>query len=198
MLGLMQQQPMMISSLLTHAARHHSTAEIVSKTTEGPIHRYTYPAAEARARRLVRVLQRLGVREQDRVGTLAWNGFRHFEIYYATSGMSAIVHTINPRLHPDDITYIINHAGDQVIFADTSFVTLLTQIAPAITTTVRAVVLMTDAANMPDLALPAGMLLHCYEDLMTAADDDYTWTAFDENTAAGLCYTSGTTGRPKG
>ena len=198
MLGLMQDHPMMISSLLVHAARHHAGGEVVSKTTEGAIHRYSYRDAEARARRLARVLQRLGVAAQDRVGTLAWNGYRHFEIYYATSGMGAIVHTINPRLHPDDITYIINHAGDQVIFADTSFVPLLAQIAPAIQGNVRTVVLMTDAANMPDLALPASMALHCYEDLMAAADEDFTWPVFEENTAAALCYTSGTTGRPKG
>ena len=198
MLGLMQQQPLMISALLTHAARHHPNGEIVSKTTEGAIHRYTYPDAERRARRLVRVLQNLGVGATERVGTLAWNGFRHFEIYYATSGMGAVCHTINPRLHPDDIAYIINHAGDRVLFADTSFVALLAQVAPAIKDHVRAVVLMTDAANMPDLALPAGMALHCYEDLMDAADEDYVWPVFDENIAASLCYTSGTTGRPKG
>jgi len=198
MLGLMQQQPLMISGLLTHAARHHRTGEIVSKTTEGAIHRCTYPEAEARARRLARVLQKLGVGMGDRVGTLAWNGFRHFEAYYAASGMGAITHTINPRLHPDDITYIINHAGDTVLFADTTFTPLLAQIAPAIKDSVRAVVLMTDEANMPALALAPGMALYCYETLMVGSDEDFTWPTFDENTAASMCYTSGTTGRPKG
>ena len=198
MLGLMQQQSLMISSLLTHAARHHPNAEIVSKTTEGEIHRYSYPDAERRARRMARVLQRLGVGAHDRVGTLAWNGYRHFETYYAISGMGAITHTINPRLHPDDITYIINHAGDKILFADTTFVPLLAAIAPGITDTVRALVIMTDRANMPVLTLPAGMALHCYEELMDAADEDFSWPNFDENTAASLCYTSGTTGRPKG
>jgi 3-(methylthio)propionyl---CoA ligase len=198
MLGLMQQQPLMISALLKHAARHHPHSEVVSKTTEGEIHRYTYPQAEARARRLVRVLQRLGVAGTDRIGTLAWNGFRHFEIYYAVSGMGAICHTINPRLHPDDIAYIINHAGDKFLFADTTFAGLLTTIAPAIKDNVRGVVMMTDRANMPEIALAPGMALYCYEDLMDAADEDFTWPVFDENTAASMCYTSGTTGRPKG
>lgn len=198
MLGLMQQQPLMISSLLTHAARHHPNGEIVSKTTEGPIHRYTYPDAERRARRVARVVQALGVGASDRIGTLAWNGFRHLETYYATSGMGAICHTINPRLHPDDIAYIINHAGDKYLCADTSFAALLSTIAPAIRDTVRGVIMMTDRANMPDVPLAPGMALHCYEDLMDAADEDFTWPAFDENTAASLCYTSGTTGRPKG
>ncbi len=198
MLGLMQQHNLMISSLLTHAARHHRTAEIVSKNVDGSIHRTTYPDAEARARRLARVLGRLGVGMHDRVGTLAWNGFRHVEIYYAVSGMGAVVHTINPRLHPDDIAYIINHAGDKYLCADTSFVALLTTIAPAIKDTVRGVIMMTDRANMPDVALAPGMTLLCYEDLMDAADEDFVWPDFDEHTAAALCYTSGTTGRPKG
>ncbi len=196
--ALVQRQPLMISSLLTHAARHHGKAEIVSKTVEGAIHRYTYADAERRARRLVRVLHRLGVKPQDRVGTLAWNGHRHLEIYYAVSGMEAIVHTVNPRLHPGDVTYIINHAGDRLVFADTSFAALIAEIAPAIRETVRAVVMMTEAAHMPTLALPDGMDLLCYEMLMAESDEDYAWPSFDENTASALCYTSGTTGRPKG
>jgi len=198
MLGLMQQHPLMISSLLTHAARHHPHGEVVSKTTEGTIHRYTYLEAERRARRLVRVLQRLGVGDSDRIGTLAWNGFRHFEIYYAVSGMGAICHTINPRLHPDDIAYIINHAGDKYLCADTTFAPLLAAIAPAIKDTVKGVIMLVDRANMPEVALAPGMALYCYEDLMDAADEDYAWPLFEENTAAAMCYTSGTTGRPKG
>ena len=198
MQGLMQQQPLLISSILRHAARHHASGEIVSKTTEGTIHRYTYAALESRARRLARVLARLGVGARDRVGTLAWNGYRHLEVYYAAPGMGAICHTINPRLHPDDIAYIVTHAGDAVLFADTTFVPLLETVAPAIKDCVRAIVMMTDAANMPEVKLPAGITLHCYEALMDAADDDFAWPGFDETTASALCYTSGTTGRPKG
>jgi fatty-acyl-CoA synthase len=194
----MQQQPLLISSILRHAARHHASGEIVSKTTEGAIHRTTYAALESRARRLARVLARLGITAQDRVGTLAWNGYRHLEVYYGAPGMGAICHTINPRLHPDDIAYIITHAGDAVLFADTSFVSLLETIAPKIKASVRAIVMMTDAVNMPEVKLPAGMVLHCYEALMDAADDDFVWPTFDETTASALCYTSGTTGRPKG
>jgi fatty-acyl-CoA synthase len=198
MQGLMQSQPLLISTILCHAARHHAGGEIVSKTTEGAIHRTTYGALEARARRLARVLGKLGIGAQDRVGTLAWNGYRHLEVYYAAPGMGAICHTINPRLHPDDIAYIITNAGDSVLFADTSFTALLETIGPKIKDCVRTIVLMTDAANMPALALPAGIALHCYDDLMDAADDDFTWPGFDETTASALCYTSGTTGRPKG
>jgi fatty-acyl-CoA synthase len=198
MQGLMQQSPLLISAILQHAARHHAAGEIVSKTVEGGIHRTTYAGLESRARRLARVLGKLGLGAQDRVGTLAWNGYRHLEVYYAAPGMGAICHTINPRLHPDDIAYIITHAGDAVLFAETSFIPLLETIAPKIADNVRAIVLMTDAANMPALALPAGMALHCYDDLMDAADDDFAWPGFDETTACALCYTSGTTGRPKG
>jgi 3-(methylthio)propionyl---CoA ligase len=198
MQGLMQQQPLLVSTLLRHAARHHAAGEIVSKTTEGAIHRTTYAALESRARRLARVLAGLGIGAQDRVGTLAWNGYRHLEVYYAAPGMGAVCHTINPRLHPDDIAYIITHAGDAVLFADTSFTGLLETIAPAVKDCVRAIVLMTDAAHMPALVLPAGMALHCYDDLMDAADDDFTWPNLEESTASALCYTSGTTGRPKG
>jgi fatty-acyl-CoA synthase len=198
MLGLMQQQPLLISSLLIHAARHHGNADVVSATGQTTTHRSTWATTESRARQLVRVLQGLGIEAQDRVGTLAWNDLRHLEIYYATSGMQAICHTINPRLAPDDIAYIINHAGDSVLFVDPGFAPLIGAIATKIADRVRAVVLMTDAAGVSVLDLPAGMQLLCYDDLMAAADDDYTWPSFDENTASALCYTSGTTGRPKG
>jgi fatty-acyl-CoA synthase len=198
MLGLMQSQPLLVSTLLVNAARHHAATDIVSKSVEGDIQRTTWGDTERRARRLVRVLAGLGVKANDRVGTLAWNSYRHLEVYYAAPGMAAICHTINPRLHPDDIAYIINHAGDCVLFVDTSFVGLIETIAPSIAATVRAVVMMTDAANMPPVALPAGMRLLCYDTLMEATDEDYVWPSFDENTASALCYTSGTTGRPKG
>ena len=197
MLGLMQQQPLLISSLLTHAARHHATAEVVSATNQGSVYHSTWAATERGARRLVRVLQSLGIQAQDRIGTLAWNDYRHLETYYAASGMQAICHTINPRLSPDDIAYIINHAGDTVLFVDPGFAPLIAGIAAKLDS-VRAVVVMTDAATMPELDLPGSMRIHCYDDMMSAADDDYAWPSFDENTASALCYTSGTTGRPKG
>jgi fatty-acyl-CoA synthase len=198
MLGLMQPHELMISSLLTHAARHHGGAEVISRTHENTTHRYTWADVERRARRLVRVLQKLGVGEGDRVGTLAWNGYRHLEVYYAAPGMQAICHTINPRLHPDDIAYIVNHAGDKVLFADVSFAPLVAAIAPKIAETVTSVIMMAPEANMPELTLAPGMALHSYDGLMDAADEDYTWPVFDERTASALCYTSGTTGRPKG
>ena len=198
MLGLMQSQGLMISSILTHAARHHPAGEVVSRTHENTTHRYTWKDVEARSRRLVRVLQKLGVGAQDRVGTLAWNGYRHLEVYYAAPGMEAICHTINPRLHPDDIAYIVSHAQDKVLFVDSSFAALVTAIAPKIADSVKTVVMLTDPANMPEVTLAAGMTLACYDTLMKDGDEDYVWPLFDENTASALCYTSGTTGRPKG
>jgi acyl-CoA synthetase (AMP-forming)/AMP-acid ligase II len=194
----MQSQPLMISSVLKHAARHHATTEIVSKNGEGDIHRYTWADAERRSRKLVRVLQDLGIAAGDRVATLAMNGYRHLEIYYGAPGMGAICHTVNPRLHADDIAYIVNHAEDKLLFAEAGFAAVVAAIAPRIAATVRAVIIMTDRANMPALELPAGMRLLCYDELMDAADEDYVWPEFDENTASALCYTSGTTGRPKG
>jgi acyl-CoA synthetase (AMP-forming)/AMP-acid ligase II len=198
MFGLMQNYPLMISSLLTHAARHHGSGEVVSRTHEGSIHHTTWGETERRARRLARVLQRLGVGDGDRVGTLAWNDYRHLEVYYAAPGMQAICHTVNPRLHPDDVTYIINHAADRVLFVDIGFAPLLNQIAPRVGDSVRDVVMLGTPAQMPEVTLAPGMRLHCYDTLMAEADEDYAWPGFDENTASALCYTSGTTGRPKG
>ena len=197
MLGLMQNQPLLVSSILRYAARHHGTSEVVS-VLDNAIHRTNYAETERRARRLARVLQALGVQFGDRVGTLAWNTHRHFELFYAVSGSGAVCHTINPRLHPDDIAYIITHAEDAVLFADPSFVGLLETIGLQITECVRAVVMMAAPEEMPDPNLPPGMALHCYEDLMRQADEDFAWPSFDENSANALCYTSGTTGRPKG
>ncbi len=157
-------------------------AEIVSKTVEGTLHRTTYCDIEQRMRRLARVLQRLGVGPGDRVGTLAWNGFRHLELYYAAPGMGAMYHTINPRLGVDDIAFIIGDAGDAVLFAETSFVPLLEALAPRIA--VRHVVMMTDAAGMPEVTLAPGMALHCYETLLAEADEDYAWPEFDERMAS--------------
>ena len=198
MLGLMQSHGLLISTILKHAARHHPRAEIVSRTHEGTTHRTNWSDLEHRSRRLVRVLMKLGIAEGDRVGTLAWNGTRHLEVYYAAPGMGAICHTINPRLHPDDIGYIVNHAQDKVLFVDLSFAPLIGMIAGAIKEHVRDVVMLCDAGSMPEVALAPGMRLHCYDSLLDDADGDHVWRAFDENTASALCYTSGTTGRPKG
>ena len=148
-------------------------------------------------RRLARVLQRLGVKAGDRVGTLAWNSFRHLELYYAVPGMGAVCHTLNPRLGIPDIAYIIEDAQDAVLFADACFAPLLTALAPHIPS-VKAVVIMADGAERPEVPLAPGMTLHGYEDLMAAADEDFAWPVLDELSASGLCYTSGTTGRPKG
>jgi len=197
MQGLMQCQPLLLSSILTHAARHHGTTDVVTQLTESRRHRTSWAATERRARRLARVLERLGVRFGDRVATLAWNTYRHLELYYAVSGMGAICHTLNPRLSLDDVTYLFNHAEDSVVFADLSFVQLLESVVPRVPS-LRAVVLLADPDEMPPLKLPAGISCHCYEDLMAASDEDYAWPTFDENTASALCYSSGTTGRPKG
>ncbi|WP_211259569.1 long-chain-fatty-acid--CoA ligase [Belnapia moabensis] len=197
MFGLMQQHPLLLSTIISHAARHHGRAEVVSKLPDGSLHRTDYAAVERRSRRLVRVLQQLGVGMGDRVATMAWNGYRHLELYYAISGMGAVCHTVNPRLAPEDILYIMNDAADEVLFADLSFTGLAEALAPRVPG-LRAVVLMCEAAEMPEIALPADVALHCYEDLMEAVGEDDAWPRFDENTASALCYTSGTTGRPKG
>jgi fatty-acyl-CoA synthase len=192
--GLMMDTPLLISSLLRHADRFHGDTEIVSRLVEGGIHRYTYRDAHRRSRQLANALRALGVRTTDRVGTLAWNGFRHFEIYYAVSGMGAVCHTINPRLFPEQIAYIANHAEDQYVFFDLTFAPLVEKLAPHCKG-VRGWVAMTDKAHMPQVQL-ANLL--CYEDLINAHSDEYEWPAFDELTASSLCYTSGTTGNPKG
>jgi fatty-acyl-CoA synthase len=194
MQGLMMTWPLMISSLIRHADRCHADAEIVSRTVEGPIHRYTYRDAHARARRLANALARLGVTEGDRVATIAWNGYRHFELYYAVSGMGAVIHTINPRLFHEQIQYIVDHAQDGVLYFDLTFLPLVEKLAPACPS-VRTWVAMTDRAHMPPSSLPN---LQCYEALLDGETDDFEWPMFDEDTAAALCYTSGTTGHPKG
>jgi len=198
MQGLMQLQPLLISSIIRHAARHHGSTEVVSQMSETVRHRTDYAEIERRSRRLARVLQGLGVRFGDHVGTLAWNTYRHLELFYAISGSGAVCHTVNPRLAQQDIEYIITHGGDSVLFADSSFAPLVQNIAPAIREHVRAVVMMTTSEEMPEVDLPPGMALYSYEALMVEADEDFVWPQFDENTANALCYTSGTTGQPKG
>jgi fatty-acyl-CoA synthase len=198
MLGLMQDHPLLISAILRHAARHHGSHEIVSRGIDGSLHRQDYVTLERRARRLARVLHALDVKPGDRVATLAWNGFRHVELYYAISGMGAVCHTVNPRLSNDDIAFILRDAQDVLLFADITFAAAIAAATPHCGGGIRAVVLLCDRADMPDVTLPPGMALLCYEDLMAAADEDFEWPTFDERTAASLCYTSGTTGRPKG
>ena len=192
--GLMMSTPLLISSLIRHADRYHGETEIVSRLVEGGIHRYNYAQAHRRARQLANALGSLGVRGPDRVGTLAWNGFRHFETYYAVSGMGAVCHTINPRLFPEQIAYIINHADDQYVFTDLTFVPLVEKLAEHCRQ-VKGWVILTDKTRIPRTKLASVL---CYEDLINSHSDRYEWPSFDENTASSLCYTSGTTGNPKG
>lgn len=194
MRGLMMDTPLLISSIIDHGATVYADREIVSQTVEGPIHRYTYAHARARSKQLANALASLGVHAGDRIATIAWNGHRHFEIYYAVSGMGAICHTLNPRLHPVQLDYIVNHAEDSYIFTDLTFVPLLEAIADKLTS-VQGVVVMTDRANMPDTSLSNAL---CYEELIDNHSDEFAWPQLDENTASSLCYTSGTTGNPKG
>ena len=193
--GLMQQQPLLISNLLVHAERHHGDQQIVSRRVEGDIHRTTYRDLAARARRMANALAARGIASGDRVATLAWNGYRHMELYYAASGSGAVLHTLNPRLHPDQVVWIADHAEDQILFFDLTFLPLVEAVALRVKT-IKAFVVMTDRAHMPRESKVPGLL--CYEDLIDAASDAYVWPLFDENTASSLCYTSGTTGNPKG
>ena len=195
MLGLMQSQPLLISSLLVHAERHHGAQEIVSRRVEGDLHRTTYRELASRSRRLAKALAALGVGMGERVATLAWNGHRHMELYYAVSGAGAVLHTLNPRLHPDQVCYIADHAEDQVLCLDATFLPLVEAVASRLKT-VKHFVLMTDRAHMPAQSKVPGLL--CFEDLVEAEDDHYDWPEFDERSASSLCYTSGTTGNPKG
>jgi fatty-acyl-CoA synthase len=195
MRGLIMDMPLLVSDLIRRADRHHGDTEIVSRSVEGPVHRYGYADAHRRARRLAKALLALGIARGDRVATLAWNGYRHFELYYAIAGIGAVVHTINPRLFPDQIAWIANDAEDRALFFDLTFVPLIEQLAPRLPS-VKHWVLMTDRAHMPaSTSIPR---LACYEDLVEAHDDDLEWPRLDERDASGLCYTSGTTGNPKG
>ncbi|GAB3307195.1 3-(methylthio)propionyl-CoA ligase [Hymenobacter tenuis] len=195
MLGLMMNEPLRIAGLLEHAAKWHSNTEIVSRLPEGGMHRYTYAAAHQRSKQLANGLTELGIRNGDRVGTLAWNTHRHFELYFGISGMGAVCHTINPRLFFEQLVYIINHAEDRLLFFDLTFLPLVEKLAPSCPT-VESWILMTGRAHMPEATtLPD---LRCYEDLLSAQNSAYEWPVFDENTASSLCYTSGTTDQPKG
>ncbi len=194
MRGLIMDRPLLISSLLEHADRVSGDREIISRSDEGPIHRYTYHDAHTRSRQLANALTALGVQIGDRIATVAWNTHRHLEIYFAVSGIGAITHTLNPRLHPSQLGYIANHAEDSYIFVDTNLVPLVEAVAgdlPAL----KGVIVMTDKANMPTAKIDN---LLCYEDLIDNHSDNLVWPEFDENTASSLCYTSGTSGNPKG
>ncbi len=195
MLGLMQDQPLLISSLIEFAGRHHHDTQIVSRRVEGDIHRYTYRDAAARARRVANAIDRLGLAFSDRVATLAWNGYRHFEVYFGVSGSGRVLHTLNPRLAPDQVVWIANHAEDQVIIFDMTFLPLIKAVWQHCTT-VKHWIALCDADALPaDTGIDG---LRSYEDWIAAESDQYTWPQFDERSAAVLCYTSGTTGNPKG
>ncbi len=194
MKGLMMEMPLLLSGLIDFAAEHHPKTEIVARTIEGDLHRYTYAEAGRRIKHLAKALLRLGVTPGMRVATLAWNTHRHFEMFYGVTGTGAVLHTVNPRLFADQLVYIINHAEDAFIFCDAATVPVLEAIAPRLTT-VKGYVVMADEARMPQAKLPN---LLCEETLLAAEDDDYDWPQFDERQASTICYTSGTTGNPKG
>ena len=194
MQGLMQDRPLMISSLIEHAATFHPTTEIVSRLPEGAMHRTDWRGVRDRAKQVANALDALGIQRGDRVGTLAWNSYRHLALYYGVSGYGAVLHTINPRLFPEQIDYIVNHAEDQVLLFDVTFAPLVEQLAPRLSS-VRHFIAMTDRANMPAIDVPN---LLCFDELLDAQGTDYVWPEFDERRASSLCYTSGTTGNPKG
>ena len=194
MFGNMMSGQLLISGLIEHAQTTHPNSEIISRRCEGDIHRYTMAEAAQRSKKLANALVKLGAKADDRIATLAWNNYRHYEAYFAVSGMGAVLHTINPRLFPEQLVYIINHAEDRWIFVDLTFVPLLEAIKDKIIG-VEGFVVLADEANMPETSLPNVM---CYETLIKDEADTFEWPEFDENQAASLCYTSGTTGNPKG
>lgn len=195
MFGAMQEQPLLISRLIEFAAKNHSDAEIVSRRVEGDLHRYTYRDAAARARQVANALDRLDLPEGSRVGTLAWNGYRHFELYFGVSGSARVLHTINPRLAPDQIVWIINDAEDAVVCFDLTFLPIIEAVA-AKCPTVKRWVLMADSSRTPEKSAIPNLI--DYESWIAAESAIYAWPEIDERTAAALCYTSGTTGNPKG
>jgi 3-(methylthio)propionyl---CoA ligase len=193
--GLMMDRPLLISSILAHAEAQHGETEIVSRETHGPVFRYTYRKCAARVKKLANALADLGLSSGTVAGSLAWNNHRHVEIYYAVSGSGLVVHTCNPRLHPEQLIFIINHAEDRVLFFDTSFAPIIEKIAKHCPNVI-AWICMTDADNMP--ALDAVDNVYCYETLIASQPQEFEWPQFDERSAAAICYTSGTTGNPKG
>src|SRR5579871_4498992 len=186
----MQTLPLLCHRIIDHAAEYHALQEVVSRSVEGPIHRTNYEQIRKRALRVAQRLDRDGIRLGDRVGTIAWNTWRHLEAWYGIMGVGAICHTVNPRLFPEQISWIVNHAEDRVMMTDLTFVPLLEKLADKLPTVQRYVVL-TDAAHMPQTTLKNAVP---YEEWIAEADGDFQWRSFDENTACGMCYTSGTTG----
>jgi acyl-CoA synthetase (AMP-forming)/AMP-acid ligase II len=193
--GLMMDQPLLISTILEHAAAQHCHAEIVSRETHGPVFRYTFAQCAARVKRLANALADMGLPAGAVVGSLAWNNHRHVEIYYAVSGSGLIIHTCNPRLHLEQLIFIINHAEDRVFFFDSTFAPLVQKLAGHCPN-IGAWICMTDAENMPVLDGIANV--YCYEDLIAGQEEQFEWPLFDERASAAICYTSGTTGNPKG
>ena len=194
MLGLMQNHPLLISSLIDFAARHHQDGQVVSRRVEGDIHRYTWADVQKRAKQVANGLDALGLKAGERVGTLAWNGYRHLELYFGVSGSQRVLHTINPRLLPEQIAWIVNHAEDQILCFETSFLPIVQGIH-AHCKTVKHWIALCDEDKLPkDTGIPN---LMSYEAWIGKQSTDYTWPVFDENTASSMCYTSGTTGNPK-
>jgi fatty-acyl-CoA synthase len=194
MFGLMQDWPLLCHRIIDHAALNHGERPVISRSVEGPLHTTSYAGIRARALRVAQRLDRDGIQNGDRVATLAWNTWRHLEAWYGIMGIGAVYHTINPRLYPEQIAWIVNHAEDRVMMVDLTFVPLLEKLADRIKPVERYVVL-TDAAHMPATTLKNAVP---YEEWIAEVDGDFAWKLFDENTAAGMCYTSGTTGHPKG
>jgi fatty-acyl-CoA synthase len=194
MLGLMQDYPLLTHTILEHGALNHGEREMVTRGVEGPIRRTTLAEVRNRALRVARALEREGVKLGDRIATMAWNSERHVETWFGIMGLGAICHTLNPRLFADQLDYIINHAEDDIVFVDLTFVPILEALQPRLRS-VRKIIVLTDAAHMPATSLPNAV---AYEDWIGAVDQDFEWKTFDERTAAALCYTSGTTGHPKG
>jgi fatty-acyl-CoA synthase len=194
MKGLMMNTQLMISSILRHAEKNYPNQQIVSVTADNPRHRYTYKDFAKRSRKLANALHRLGAKFGDRIGTLAWNDYRHMELYYGVSGSGMVCHMINPKLFPEQVNYIINHAEDKILFVDVLVMPLIEALHEHLKS-VEKIVVLTDLQSMPKTSLDNVI---CYEQLLAEHDDDYQWPEFDENTACGMCYTSGTTGNPKG
>ena len=197
MLGLMQDHPLLISSIFEHAVNAYGNQDIVSNSIEGGIHKYNYSQWGLRTKKLANSFKSLNLSQGDKVGTLAWNGYRHLEIYYAASSSGLICHTINPRLHPDQIAYIVNHAEDKVLCVDLNILPLVEK-ASAHFKTVKTLIVMTDNSNMITPQVHKDIKVVCYEDFIKEQSTEFQWPELDEKTASSLCYTSGTTGNPKG
>ena len=195
MFGNMMEDQLLVSGVLEHAILNNSKTEIVSKRVEGDIHRYTFGESARRSKKLANALVKLGVKQGDVIGTMAVNGYRHFELYFGISGLGAVLHTLNPRLFPEQVDYIVNHAEDKYLFIDLPFVPIIEGVSKGLKN-VKGYVILCDKENMPEQTSLENII--CYEELISKESEDFDWPSFDENTASSLCYTSGTTGNPKG